>query len=367
MPKMVSEISAGQTFEYSLEDSSLASTQTRAFKVLLNAAGEVFAIQPTCGVFIGDRHPYNDNIYCVSYSAAFDGDSRMVVNCTFNYKAKAGGGSNAGEDPSSKPPDQRPALWTTSASLEQVPLYTWKPQGGAPGAGGNFTAPLNPAGDPYEGLTKLEPVVTITIQQYQDADPTSNLQFVGTVNSGQFVVRTLTFNPREVLLRGLQYEPVVEQYGEATYRGWKATYEFLYRPNYVGLPINANIGWDIAVPQSGFNIKNISARIGAADTQKGSFMLQWDENPTTGARQIKGWPGAVDVVAGTDNTRVPGMLLLAEGINPLQVRCSSPIPLNNDGTPRAETADPKVLVYRYQIYRDSWPDFTGAPFNLILE
>jgi hypothetical protein len=26
--------------------------------------------------------------------------------------------------------------------------------------------------------------------------------------------------------------------------------------------------------------------------------------------------------------------------------------LNDDGTPRADTADPKVLVYRYRVYKE---------------
>jgi hypothetical protein len=36
-----------------------------------------------------------------------------------------------------------------------------------------------------------------------------------------------------------------------------------------------------------------------------------------------------------------------------QTPSAQPIPLNDDGTPRIYNADPKVLVYRYRVYREA--------------
>jgi hypothetical protein len=125
MPRRVSEISSGGQFSRSSEEGRIADSQTRVFKVLLNP-GEAVDIQEACEVYIGDQHPQNQNIYCTSFSAQFDGESRTVLVCTFQYASTAAAsGGESGQDPKSSPPDVRPANWTTSTSLVEVPAREW--------------------------------------------------------------------------------------------------------------------------------------------------------------------------------------------------------------------------------------------------
>jgi hypothetical protein len=89
MPKGVTEISQGNQFSRSANEGQLADSATRTFRVLLNSPSEVFDIQASCGVFVGDPHPTNPNIYCASFDAKYEGDTRMVLVATFNYQSAA--------------------------------------------------------------------------------------------------------------------------------------------------------------------------------------------------------------------------------------------------------------------------------------
>lgn len=122
MPRFVSEITSGAQFTRSRENGVVADSQVRTFRVMLDQPGEYLDIQSACEIRIGDRHPSNTNIICQSFSAQYDGESRMVIVCTFNYGSEAdaassGGGGDggvaAGRRQTSAPPTGRcPRRWS---------------------------------------------------------------------------------------------------------------------------------------------------------------------------------------------------------------------------------------------------------------
>lgn len=360
---MFTEIAPGTEFQWSTGDGQLNVSHTRVFKLLLNEAGEVFDIQKECNTYIGDQHPINKDLYCARFDARYDGDSRMVVLVTFTYEAHASNQQD-GEDPNKNPPDVRPANWSISSSLVEVPAYEWlrvADDGGPMANGKGWERLLNPAGDLYEGVTKLEPMVTITIEQFEANDPTTHCLNVGSVNKEEFAIGSLTCPKRTVMFRGVSSRPHVEAWGQqGQYRGWMGTFEFVFRRNYVD-SIGQDIGWDRAEPQVGYNIINVEGALGGGDNEIGALALAH-----TGAGKIKNWPDDPDLAEGTKDQKVRAMVLVNEhDINGVGQRPATlPIPLNDDGTPRSRTADPPVHVYRYQIYPEV--DFRET-FNLRLD
>lgn len=345
MPKLVSEITSGTQFQRSQDENGVADSQTRVFRVLLNNPGEQFNIQQECGVRIGDAHPINTNIFCRSFSANFEGDSRMVVLCTFQYQTQAGSGQQQ-QDPGNQAPDVRPFDISTSTSLMEKPAYYWKPGAGAPNAG-NWVEPVNPAGDIYDGITKLEPAVNITISGYEAQDPLRHCTKAGMVNDGVLRIGSLFCPIRTVMFRGVSCQPTVESWGDIIFRGWRATYEFTYRSNWTRINGAAEIpiGWDIVVPQSGFNVKAFQPP-GGGDVETFGQPLRHSAGRVLPALLL---PETVN-----PGDKVRGMIRVHSyedgGVS--QSPSAQPIPLNNDGTPRINTANPKVLVYRYQIYEE---------------
>ena len=352
MPQLTSEISAGQQFQFSSKDGQIAASQTRKFKVLLTSPGEVFDIQSTCGVFIGDVHPYNSGIYCTNYEAQYDGDSRMVVICSFSYESTA---SATQQDPKQFNPEIRPANWSTSSSLAEVRAYTWERVNGISGSPGTPTPVQNVVGDIYDGVVKQEAVVSITIDQFEPSDPTRHCLLAGSTNSVPFTVGSLQCGMRTVMFRGVQARPVVEQWRGYLYRGWMATYEFVYRRNYVRgwhgidealgstFTYNSEVGWDIVVPLTGFNVKAFNP-------------LDPDPNDDVYGQPLKHESGKItDTLAlpnkVTAGSRVRAMLPVysyEEG-GTSQVPSAQPIPLNPTGRPRKESASPKVIMLRYKV------------------
>lgn len=339
MPKLTKEITGGSEFSRSMESGAIADAQTRRFRVLLSQPGETFNIQQECGVYIGDQHPYNTNIYCRSFSSAFEGDSRMVLICTFQYASRPQSDS-ANEDPGSYSPDVRPANWSISTSLMEAPAMSWREDGTL-----IWKPPQNPVGDIYDGVTKVVPVTTIAIEQWEANDPTKHCEHCGKVNSALFRVGSLNCEKRTVMFRGLSARPAIESWGQNIYRGWQITYEFAYRPNFgtwYQHDSPEEVGWDILIPQSGFNVKAFAV-------------------PGGGDRQDYGQPlkhnaGKIaDPLALPDNInagdKVRGMVKVHEYENggASQLPSAQPIPLNDDGSPRIDTADPKVIVRRYQV------------------
>ncbi len=360
MPKKISEVTQGSQFSRSLQEGSSSDSQTRVFKVLLSYAGEVIDIQQTCGIYVGYQHPYNTNIYCTAFDARFDGDSRMVLVCTFNYAPKAGT-SSSGQDPQSSAPDVRPANWSTSIATYESPVRTWTRIGanGEPEVDGMFGDPseaqpaANPMGDMYDGVSRLEPIVTISVEQFEPSNPFKNNESVGCINDADVVFGDLlTCKKSTLMLRSIQTSPVIESWGSAIYRGWKATYEFLYKKNpaYIydgGQYEEVEIGWDVAVPQTGFNVRAFAPGGGGADTDPYAQPLKHKDGKIESPLLLP-----VNITAG-DKVRAMVKVFAYENGGASQTPSAQPIPLNDNGEPRIHTADPKVLVYRYRVYKEA--------------
>jgi hypothetical protein len=354
MPKMVSEVTSGVQYDFSAEEGQIAASTTRVFKILKSDASEYISIASACGIQVGQEHPTERGLYCVSYSAQYDGDSRMVVIATFNYRASPGlGGSQ--EDRKEQPPDVRPANWSVATSIQETPAYVWK---GITGPRAGQTGPcVNPAGDLYEGVVRLEPIVTISIDQYESSDPTRHCLYAGYVNSNSIKLGSLTMFARSVMLRGVQTQPVVEHWGEKIYRGWKASYEFAFRVNWVGAPYNVAIGWDILQPQSGFNVKAWTPNFVPADTDNYSQPLKHENYA------IKEPLSLPDGISAGQKVRSMIRVHESESGKTSQRPSAQPIPLNDDGSGRSDSASPPVIVHRYQVQNDI--DFSFFGLRLI--
>lgn len=340
----VAQVVDGQGLQSSAAEGGISTSRTKSFRIIRDTPGERVVFEKLCKIRIGSRDSENPALRCSSYSAQYEGESRMVFLVTFTYTfephvadSEADNGNPYAPPPappldasgveqsfpepdpgnaSTRAPDVRPANWYIQSSLIEVPVYSWKPITG-PNAG-IVSAPHNPAGDLYEGITKLEPVVSIHVEQFMWPDPTANAMHVGKVNKEQWTLGQMVMLPRSVMLRSMNTQPAVEAFGGQLYRGWRATYEFLYRRNYVGEPVDAFIGWDWAQPQTGFNQK---LPFGAANKLR--CMIDLDDS----------------------GNKVP---------------CAQPVPLNDDGTQRSPDASPAVIVHRYQIYEELDFDILGV-------
>jgi hypothetical protein len=352
MPKEISEITSGTQFSRSSNDGQLADAQTRAFRIIKVSVDEVVDIQAACEVRIGDQHPYNTNIYCVSFDARFDGDSRMVIAVTFNYQTTAGPGGSGGQDPKSQPPDVRPANWTIGSALYEIPLRSFFAKRTGAGEWGGGGPARNPARDMYEGVTAFDALVTISITQLEATDPTRHARHVGAINKENITLGSLSMPPHTVMFRGLSCQPTVESWGSLFFRGWRCTYEFAYKANDTQIHLGQNgedgyqtveLGWDIALPQTGLNVLAFAPPGDARDEldaqplkHEGGKILAFRALPT----EIN--PG----------DRVRGMVKVFdyEDGGATQLPCAQPIPLNDNGRPRSVNLEP--LVYGYQVHRD---------------
>ena len=352
MPRMVSEVSSGQQFSRSGQPGVVADSQTRVFRVMMSEVGEYLDIQGACGVQIGDPHPSNSEISCQSFSAAYDGDSRMVIVCTFQYGTLE---TSGGQQPSLLTPDVRPANWTTSTSLMEVPVYAWYEIGVSGAPAWNAPGPaVNPVGDRYDGVTRLEPIVTINIEQYEPLDPTRHVLHAGSVNSNAFTLGSLSCPRASVMFRGVQTKPHVEAFGNAIWRGWMASYEFAFRRNRVPYIhyggqryTDQDIGWDMAVPLTGFNVRAFNPAAPAANEDAFGQPLKH-----SGGKIVTPLELFENVSAG-DKVRAMVKVFEYENGGASQIPSAQPVPLNFDGTPRkvvrdnGEFANP-VLIERYR-------------------
>lgn len=352
MPKIVSEIAPGMNFDYTKEENRPAITSARVFRILKNAPDEAISLTSDCNVKIGDEHPRIPGIYCYHYSGAYEGESRMSILATFDYRLSP---SANGQDPNQDPPDLRPANWYTSTSLMEVPAYTWD----ATSRAGVVTVPgievTNPAGDLYEGVTKLVPIVTITVDQWEGDDPTRNNEHAGKINSVAMRIGSLNVPRACLMFRGVQTKPAVESWGDAVYRGWQASYEFLFKRNRARFsdqdtvqPDWFTVGWDHLQPVAGFNCKAFDPANPNAQQDPYGQPLKWDNDGVIVA------PLALpDGVAAGDKMRAHVKVGVRGGKQGQRPSAQS-VPLNNangniKGTPRAETAVPKVLIERYRV------------------
>jgi hypothetical protein len=362
MPKMVKEVYSGVQYDFSADEGQVAASTTRVFRIIKSDVGEYVNIANECGIQVGNPHPSEEGLYCTSYSAQYEGDSRMVVVATFNYRTTAGGsedggaGGGGGADPKSFSPDIRPPNWSVSTSLQEVPAYLWKAITGPDSNKPDFIPCVNPVGDLYEGVTKLAPIITVVVEEFRYINPVQFGTKVGYVNQSGFNIGPLSMEPRTVMFRGVQMRPTVEQWGSMVHRGFVCSFEFAYRPNYVGAPIKENIGWDVLQPQSGFNV------------------YAWQPNSVPDIREEYAQP-----LDAEDGGRIKEPLALPSGVTVgqkmrAQVRISGlegktaqrpsaqPVALNDDGSARSSKSDRQVLVYRYQVQ----PSMDFAEFALRL-
>jgi hypothetical protein len=355
MARLVSEQKQGQSFSRSFREGQIADRATRTFKILLESPTEVPQIQPLCGVFIGDPHPDSPDLYCLSFSAQYDGDSRMVVLANFEYEpivSSANGGG--GQAPQPTQPDIQPANWSLSSSLIEVPVRTWWWRTGENAWQERAKPAANVVGDLYDGITAMRAMVTISITQFDLLDPTRHAQFVGCINEEEIKLGTLAMKPHTVMLRGLSVQSQVKPWGNGVFRGWESSYEFGYMENTqevafdgTGNMFEIALGWDVAIPVSGWNCRAFNP-VGATDSQ--DIFGQPLKHKDGKISKDPNYAMADDVVVGE---KVRGMVKVMEyrtgGAS--QTPSASPIALNDDGTPRKITDDRRPLVYPYQVHK----------------
>lgn len=333
------QLSQGNEFSRSSEGGATVDSATRTFKVLLDSPGEAWDIPSTVGVGIGDPYSGDNPIPCVSFEARADGESRLVRIVTVRYRATPGFASDGVSDPKTESPAQRPPLWSMSTSLQEI--SAWAGLVVRNGQVTGWTPATNPAGDLVDGVSRLEPVVTINIDQYSYGDGSDYMGYVGYVNSDTCSFSNLTIAPHCCMLQGISATPVVEQFRTGMFRGFKITFNFGVRSHWTltrdGV---AAIGWDVAVPQCGHNIINTGLNRG--DVDQDALNLMHDE--TTG--DIKTNP--VALAAGTDGKKFRAAVKISNpnGKGACQRPATVPVPLNDDGTPRSRAAKPPVLINR---------------------
>lgn len=356
----VAEINAGVQYQFSNEAGAVAASTTRVFRILKASAGEYVNLFSLCGINIGDQHPSELGLYCASVNAQYEGDSRMVVQATFNYRTTPtddGGGGGGGSDANSFTPDVRPPSYSISTSLYEAPLYSWYVMSGADS--GKTRPPVNPAFDLYEGISKLVPITNVTYKFFDVIDVSGFQVHAGKINDAplRFLAIGLC-DSHTVMFRGAQSSPTVESYGGARWSGFDNTFEFSYRPNYVkkfmidDFPFTGTIGWDVLVPQTGLNV------IAHAPTQPNGSETT-DGNKNDFGQPLKSQDGKI-VLGATTPISLPdgvnaGRKMRAcvnftdiENNGQLQRPSAMPIPLNDDGTARSPSLLPIVHRYRVQ-------------------
>lgn len=371
MPIMKSELAQGFATGRTKTTGSSGITYTRVFKVLLSSPNEAWDIQATCGVHIGDYYPSDNRVTATSFQDRADGDSRVVRLVTFEYSDKAEAGDSSAENsPQFLPPDVRMANWSTSVSLMEVACLMSSKQT-SPGTWTTDATPTNPNGSLYEGMTRLEPVMTVTVEQWEACTPTRHMDHVGKINSVDIVfppgqpsscsVTPMTMKPHTLMFQGLSHKASVESFGNMTYRGWAATYTFNFRKNpasinggpydgaFFGLAgrsqYTENIGWDMAVPQVGRDIKNIGK--GIAEVDQGA--LHYNISDT--GKILPDWANRSLV---NENMILPALLLLScPGGGSTQRVAASPVALNDNGSPRARDIQCPVIVYRHRVHEEA--------------
>ena len=361
MPKMVSEIPAGREYQFSGKEQELAVTTNRIFRIIRLSPDEFIDLPLACGINVGDAHPNPQLslLRCTNYQAQVEGEGRMVILATFTYELQNPyGGEDGGQGATGSGgrlelnPEIRWAEWSVSSSLMEVPAYTWQNVTGLDGGYGSAVPAANPAGDRYDGITRTEPIVTISIQQFEKQDPTKYLQHLGKTNQGEAKIGSLICQRRSLMFKDLQFRSTSEQYGALLYRGYDVTYQFVYRRNHVkgisigGVQQEMNMGWDIAVPQTGFNVRAFTPPgDNAIDDPYGQ--------PLKHAGGKIGFDGGLPLLplGVNDGDKVKAMVKVFEyedgGAS--QAPSAQPVAMNDNGRPRKLTASPPVLVKQYKV------------------
>jgi hypothetical protein len=199
-------------------------------------------------------------------------------------------------------------------------------------------------------VTRLEPVVNINIDQYSSSDMSQLLAYCGYVNSDNFTFSNLSVGVHCCMLQSISSTAVVEQFGDVTFRGFKVSFGFAVRAHWT---ITRNgfqaIGWDMAVPQTGFNIRN--AGKGSSDVDQKALVLEHKDGRVWMSPADPNLP--MSLAQGTAGGRVRAMVTVpatgSETGGFVQRPCAQPVALNDDGTPRNTdnfSAEQKVLINR---------------------
>jgi hypothetical protein len=352
---MLSEVASGYQVSRSSNEGQLADTQTRSFRVMLNSPGEGFDIQSYCGVYIGDPHPVNTNVFCTSLDTRFDGDSRMVLICTFQYASEASqGNSSGGGGGNSQSPDVRLANWTIGSALYEIPIWNWRERTGQNSWGAGKRA-ANGANDMYDGVSALDALVTISISQFEMTDPGRHARHVGAINENQFTLGSLVMQPHTVMLRGIGSQPKVESWGPQLWSGWTCTYEFAYKENLYDITVGADtanniipvaLGWDIAVPQTGFNVRAFAPPGRDIDDPFGQPLRHKDSR----IELDNGGPFLPIGMTAEKRARAMVKVFSYEDGGVSQLPSAQPIAINDNGRPRADNLPP--IVRGYQVHRE---------------
>ena len=351
MPKLVSELSQGKSYSRSSEGGQLADTATRTWKILLNTPNESFIVPDVIGVNIGDPLSNLERIPCISIDVKADGESRLVRIVTATYKTSPGAGTATGtvgdggkEDPKLDPPTVRPAMFNISGALEETALTEYYPDSGD---NAKTEVPTNPCGDRYDGFSRLVPICTISIDQY-DGDPTTYIDKLGYINSSEFTFSGVPILARTCMLRNIESTPVVETWGIITYRGFKRTYQFLVT--------SKKGGWNLRIPVTGFRVKQ--GGLGSATVDSDALAL---ERASGRVLTTLPTPTGKNYAAGTVGTYVRAMVKIPfDDGGYTQIPSAQPVALNRDGTPRLVTGSDVLFDnFRTQPEMDFGNDFSA--------
>jgi len=341
MPKLVSELAQGNAFGRSSDGGGLADRATRKWKILLNSPDENWDPFAASGVNIGDIYSTANPIPCVSVEGQHDGDSRMVIIVTAEYRSSPSAAPDQ-PDPKTQEPTIRPAMYSMTTTLTEIASWAGKRVVG--GVSSDWRPAVNPVGDMYDGVARLEPVVNITIDQYSRRDQSNLLAFTGYVNSDALTFSALPIAPHCCMLQSISSTPVVENFNGALFRGFKISFVFAVRAHWsLANGIFEPIGWDVAVPQTGFNIKNTG--LGRSDVDQKALVLEHKYGRVA--------EDPIRYAEGTSGIKTRGMVTVpatgSETGGYVQRPCAQPIPLNNDGSPRNTdnfTNIDKVIINR---------------------
>lgn len=359
MPKLVKELPQGKAFGRSSEGGTLADTATRVWKIILNFPNEGFDLAEAIGVQIGDALDNVNQIPCVNINVKSDGESRLVRIVTAEYRSSAMVAGEGGEglpDPMLIEPVLRPANFTTSTSLYEMPAVSWKWPDGA-----IWEPARNPLGDPLDGVSKLEPITTLRITQFEYASGMRHSGYVGYINEKEMsLLNFATFEPHTIMFRGVEAAPHIETFGTVTHRGFMNSYEFAYRRNYVKdiirssafVAVDLAVGWDCAVILEGYNCRAFDPTQAGAEDDIFGIPLATD----SGTETIKNNPYALAQGCAVDE-KVRAMVKIVNPQNGkiMQNPSAMPIALNNDGRPRKINTDPnkgalvKPLLWAKQV------------------
>jgi hypothetical protein len=363
MPKLISELAQGNAFSRSSDGGQLADTATRVFKIILNTPNEAVDIMSAVNVQIGDPYSATNQIPCVSVEGRADGESRLVRIVTCQYRTSGmvdGEGGTGLPDPMLVMPDLRPANFSTSTSLYEMPAVEGSvfDNDRANLMLANLFSPLtNPAGDMYDGVTKLAPITVIRVTQFNAFPGTIYAEHCGKINQETMNLGSyLTCNPHTVMFRGVEAQPHVETFGITTYRGFMNSYEFMYRPNVCKNNFfqREEYGWDLNLIVSGFNCKIFDPASPRANNSPDG-----GQDPFGVPLQREGDYGPIiepfklQKKAADKDGKVRAMVRVAgSGDEIHQAPSAQPIALNEDGTPRSSDSSPPVLTERYQVQEE---------------